>query len=183
MPRIISAVIISHQFVYNISPTLSLRVSKTGNENICGPKNTYWGCVHEGSANIQNWEKYYGKSTSETVTIEYATGKSYRFSVEHTFDYNELYYSNDHRMVGELTITVNNEVLGTFSHPNEPKTDTHNQDQSVNAAYKGIIYVNVDCDNECQCSVQTVLPTCLIRAEIKFPTIENAPEFGYHNDL
>jgi len=162
----------------------SLQATKVGKKKMCGSENpqVWWGCVHEGSAKIVNFEYYEKSSQSESVTIEGAAGNSYRIKVEHKFDAEETYYSEDHKMAGALTIKTNDTVLGVYRHPENANTDTHNQDKSVNAAYKGIIYVNVDCNEQCQCSVQSVVPTCPIRAEIKFPSIEDA-EYGYHNDF
>jgi len=163
----------------------NLQATKAGKKKVCGSENkkVWWGCVHEGFAKLENFVEYTSSSQSESVTIERAAGNSYRIKVEHNFDVEETYYTEDHTMAGELTIKINDNVLGIYSHPDNSNTDSHNQDKSVNAAYKGIIYVNVDCNQQCDCSAQVILPTCTIRAELKFPSIEDAPEYGYHNDF
>merc|ERR1740124_1275401 len=166
-----------------------LEVSKAGNHKVCErTKNTNWGCVHKGVAKIINWEKHWGAqstSTSESVTIEYAASSSYRFKVEHVFDIDETYYEDDYMMRGELTIAVNDKVLISHSHPSGKtrQVDTHNSDGSVNAAYKGIGYIDVECNDKCVCEVKTSEPKCTVLAQMKFPAVKDAEFFGYHNDF
>lgn len=167
----------------------SLQVTRMGTAKICGPKSTSWGCNHKGNAEIKNYEYYTGGvSTSESATIVDANGYTYRFKLQHEFDYYETYYDEDHKLVGTLSISLNNKVLGNFSHPKNGDQDTHNDDGSLNGAYKGIIFVDVTCNRGCKCVAKKVTPTCPVVAEMKFPNIDGGnfgrvASYGYHNDF
>jgi len=165
---------------YNGYHSDTLQVTKTGKKKICGTDNkkTWWGCVHKGTAKIENFEYYESTSQSESVTIENVNGNSYRFKVQHKFSSEETYYDEDYKMAGELIIAANDVMLGNFSHPSD--VDTHDGG-TVNAAYGDVMFVNVDCTRQCECSVTDVLPTCKVRGEINFPSVKNA-YYGYHND-
>ena len=170
--------------MYPILPTASLTVIMKGEEEACGQDNQWpsWGCLHMGNAYIQNWGQQ-PYSSEETATIDDARGNSYRFKIEHKFEIYETYYDFDYNMVGELSIAINENVVDIFSHPKNGKVDTHNKDGSVNAAYEGIIFVDVTCTSQCKCTTESVVPSCPVRAEIKFPSVDDAPYYGYHNDL
>lgn len=163
----------------------SLRVTKKKKAEICGYDitNTTWGCVHEGIATYGNWptDKEYFSNT-ESATIEDAKG-SYTFKMQHTFDDYSLYYPQDHKIVGNLVILLNGNTIGSFK-PEKNGEDTH-VGGYVNAAYKGVVLADVKCKGVCDCTVKEKIPTCPIRAEIRYPSLKVAETTGikgYHKE-
>ena len=147
---------------------------------------TEWGCMHDGgTAQISNWMEGDGifSRDSESVLIKNGMNGNFRFSLEHSFEEKEKNpkYKKDHKMVGNMTLSINDKEMGTFNHPKNNKMNTHLEDGTVNPDYKGTIYVDVKCDSDCNCDIHQHQPECEINAELSFTDFKGST-YGYHND-
>ena len=122
---------------------------------------------------------------SESVLIKNGKDGNFRFSLTHSFDENEdnEKYKKDYKMVGVMTLLINNQKKGSFNHPHSNGVDTHLKNGAVNPEYQGQRYVDVKCDSDCNCDIQQHAPTCEIKAEISFPNKFPGNSYGYHNDM
>ena len=113
-------------------------VSKEGEETPCyyDESSTSWGCHDTGDAMIAKWKNYSSRSTSETVIIDNPEDSSYVFQIRHYNSPEEVYYDEDHKMVGTLKIYVHGEMIGVFRH-------------NVGQNWKNIY---VSCDSICLCT-------------------------------
>jgi len=159
----------------------SLRVARENWNTICSKQKTKtnWGCVHVGEAEIGNWpDEGLSCNEIETVTIEDAEKGVYEFTMQHIFDDWELYYQDedsnnegDDDIVGVLTISVNGVNVGEYNYPKNKNKDTHTSDKFINGEFKDMVFVDVTCDDKCNCTPVKRLPTCHIRAEVRHPSI------------
>jgi len=172
----------------------SLRVTREKKKVICGNKHrtTTWGCTHTGYAEVGNWKGDEGCNEIETATIEDAEDGVYEFTMQHVFDSWELYYQGedtdndgDDDIVGILTISVNGVDIGAYNYPINKDMDTHNSDGSINGEFRDMVFVDVTCDDTCNCIPAKRRPICPIRAEVRHPSVSDMEEdghIGYHND-
>jgi len=167
----------------------SLHVTKENRITICGSdaQTIDWDCVHEGEAEfgVFSDEEHYYRG-NESATINNAAAGRYAFILRHRFhEWEKYYYEIDHEIVGKLTISKNNLAIGTYSHNSTNGTDTHIGGY-INVAYQDILIVDVECDDDCRCTQIEreieMTSICPIRAEIRYPLINNDTEFGYHNN-
>jgi len=76
--------------------------------------------------------------------------------------------AGDHR--ANLKIVINGEVKGSFKHnPNRKKKpikiEEADGDWSINPYYNGNYFVEIDCDDECNCNVVKKPATCRLKVE------------------
>jgi len=146
-----------------------LVVTKKGKQGFnypsCCYKHMYqkWGCRHNGGdAMFENFEDdYYDYLESEEVVIENAKGGIYFLESKHYFnDFEGAYYGDgyeDFKVPGKMTVEVNGEFKGGFSHAKNFKQDTHIgtlPNREVNPEYNGYLKVWMKCDGECNCELK-----------------------------
>jgi len=159
-------------------------IHKIGSQQLCNSDypEAPWGCTHDrgdaafGNLNGEIW------STNETAIISDASNGQFRIKLEHWHDDNEILHSGDQDYVGVMHLSVNDEQPRQFSHPLNGDIDTHNLDGSENLDYKGITYVDVNCDTNCHCDIKEHVPTCVLTAKLKIPQFLEK-ELGYHEDI
>ena len=166
---------------------ISLQITQDNKKSVCSAENRspVWGCEHDGGlAEFGKWQGDFDDwSLTESATIADARGKSYTFLLQHKFDYEyEKYYDDDHMILANLDIIINGQSMGTFNHPKNKNQSTHNEDGTVNANFKGTVFVHVTCDNACACTVQKRLPVCPIRAELSYPVTTSSDYYNYYDD-
>ena len=169
-----------------------MTVSKEGTTTKCSYSNkvTPW-CTHEGDAYFMNTDEryyteddtYYDTVTSESIVIPDAVNGTFEFSVYHDFLYDWQTYDDDYYkyygqdmerddLAAQLKIWVNGK---------ERKTQTHDVDIHLG---DNSFFVDMTCDADCKCNIKKRdTPHCVIEARMDFPSIEDAPYYGYHNDL
>lgn len=148
---------------------LDVEASRPGSNELCNQASTSetdWGCIHSGVAAIWKPEnpEYYSYNHIETVDISNMFGEEIFINVQHHFSDYEKYYDSDHSIQGILSVYVNDELMGEYSHPKNRNIDTHLRDGSINPSYKGAFLVTVNCDNYCNCDVtkKNILPLGIV---------------------
>ena len=172
--------------------TYSITVRKKGESEVCEYNEYYydtgftteWGCTHMGDALISNFKNGEEENISqnETATIDDGNGGRFMFTIDHYFTKNELYYDQDYKMYGTMTLMINGKEKGKYSHPKNANKDTHLEDGAINPEFNGRSYVSVQCDNNCDCEIEQIMPKCELRAVLSQPELDEAPYYGYTSD-
>lgn len=144
-------------------------------------------CDHEGEGLFYYFPaeaNSFDDSTTESVSITDAKNGKYELKMTHIFnEYYEKYYQTDHLIVPEVYVWANGKLLDTFSQDANANQDTHLGDGGVNPEFDDSYYIDVDCDEDCDCRVTMVQDKiCEISVNLMFPTEVNANYYGYHND-
>ena len=175
--------IIPHVYTF----AYSVKIVKVGSDTPCWyyNKETDWGCVHDGDAYV--YYTYYddaNEEESETVSITDVAGGTFYFYIDSFHNYEkEYYYEYDHNIESSLELTIGGESFGPFHPPYNYYDNFDEYDYGyINPQYDGNTLVTVTCDNECVCTVEQTENQCEIKAVLDFPSIEDAPYYGYHND-
>jgi hypothetical protein len=181
----------------------SVQVEKVGSNDACfsGNTKTSWGCTHVGDAffdTTSNAEKF---KERESVRIFNGNGGEYRISVSHVFTEEEVLLDIDQSLNSRanLIVKVNGKRLSkSFRHNRNNIKNTHtdysivygendpvvNENVGfVNPTYNGDYFVDVKCNNKCQCTVARVDAKCRLLARLTFPTIDDQSDYGYHSDI
>lgn len=103
-----------------------------------GPTFTSWSCVHDGDARVIKKENHFRKEI-ETMTIRKALNGEFEFKANHWDDGGEDAYTNTYSIPSTMTLSINDGDMHVF--------------QTQNDTSIGSIYVNVQCDSMCDCSV------------------------------
>jgi len=131
-------------------------------------------CIHESYAdsyNAENDDKD-DHPELESLLITEAANAKFKFTVQYDYStYESFYDQSNHEITGALTIWINGKNEGTYEHRSDLVKES-----------RGAFYVDVDCDELCNCSVLRSDPACNIQAHVNFPTLDEAPYYGYHND-
>jgi len=179
----------------------TMSVNLNGSDESCSPvsTNTKW-CTHEGKAEFYRpaddyYYDYDSISTTESIVIPEALGKSFDFTIKHIYDDYETYYSNDHTLNGDIVTFVDGKKK-VFKR--DIDKDTHIYDDEIkdwvpNPEYDTAIFLQLVCDDGCDCTIEEVVNTsgCQLTAKLKFPNFENMVGdsveqdgyYGYHNDF
>lgn len=183
----------------------SVQVEKIGNGDICfsGNVKTNWGCTHVGDAFLDTLSNPVPNKFKdrESVRIFNGNGGEYKITVSHVFTEEEvlLDVSQTWESRANLIVKVNGRRLSkSFRHKQARKENTHtdysivysenaavaNENVGfVNPKYIGDYFVNVKCNNKCECTVDQVNPTCRLFARVTFPVIDAESAYGYHADI
>lgn len=180
----------------------SVQVQKVGSSDPCysGNTKTTWGCTHVGDAFFDTLSQAEKFKDLESVRIFNGNGGEYRITVSHVFTEEEVLLdtvqTRDSR--ANLIVKVNGKRLSkSFRHNRNNIKNTHtdysivysnnapvtNENVGfVNPAYNGDYFVDVKCDNKCQCTVTKVDNKCRLSARLTFPVIDPESQYGYHSD-
>ena len=144
-------------------------------------------CDHEGDGYASFPSNYDDDntdvSTSELISITEAAKGKYEFKVTHKFNQNELYYPTDHLIVGKLHVWITGEDENIFVQDVNEDRDTHRNDELINPEFDESYYVDVSCDDACECTFTKVQDKfCEIDVKVMFPEDINANYYAYHND-
>jgi len=135
-----------------------VEVRKIGSDELCNKDtigDTSWGCTHGGLAAVWNPEntEYYDYHHSAVVDVPNVFGTTIELDVRHNFNDFELYYEKDHRIQGILSVYINDQLMGEYTHPMNKNADTHLASGMVRTTYKGNYLVTAKCDDSCNCQV------------------------------
>ncbi len=167
--------------------------------DICSSSNpkTHWECSHEGNA-IVDFERATGNNerNDQKARIQFAAGQSFLVQVRHDFSTQEVHQppptpdSADMRSM--LTVKVNGRKKKTFRSPRNIGIPSHiveevfafddNSDGLVdlsgyiNPEYRGTYFVMINCDDDCECSIQKQAPEtkCEVTAKL-VPSLQTYP--------
>jgi len=174
----------------------SLQVEKAEDGEVCYSKNqkTDWGCNLVGDAFFDNTS---GVRKAEIARVFNAGGGTYTLRVSHDFLEADVLQSKTvtKKSLANLIVKVNGKRLGTFKHKGKNQ-ETHEGvplDVSpdnlnvgfINPEFNGDYSVEVNCNDECECTVERVEQTCKLQAQVRYPGItgKSDNEYGYHADV
>ena len=170
----------------------SLRVTQIGLESdVCYAEVGYtsWGCKHkQGDGFVQGDGELITKS-AERIRIVRAAGKEYKIAVVHRYSQQEIQYMED---LGEnwvdgrpnVIVKTTGQKKKTFKPPKSKNKSTHwdfaqlssemtnpkDNDFSgfVNFEHNGDFFVNIACDEECNCAIEKKQPECKLRSYLAY---------------
>ena len=159
---------------HTIQPQDSVQAEKIGSEQVCDASNngntTEWSCTHDGGASLAPQASRAGLTAeSETIRIFAGAGATHLLTVKHQFSKDDASdEGGDHR--ANLKIAINGEEKGRFKHnPNRNKEaikiEEADGDWSINPYYNGNYFVEIDCDDECNCNVVKKAANCRLKVE------------------
>jgi len=174
----------------------SLQVEKAEDGEVCYSENqkTDWGCNLVGDAFFNNTS---GVRKAEIARVFNAGGGNYTLRVSHDFLETDVLQSTTvtKNSLANLIVKVNGKRLGKFKHKGKYQ-ETHEGvplDVSpdnlnvgfINPEFNGDYSVKVNCNDECECTVERVEQTCKLQAQLAFPgfTEKSDNEYGYHSDV
>ncbi len=163
---------------------------QTLTDEVCSSSNkkTRWGCTHKGEAFVEFDEHGQVGRGEQNVKISKAAGKNFIVQVRHQFAHKEAHQeppmdknSVDMRSLFKVSVNGNN-LKKTLKPPRNIGIPTHNVedafeyddegfeiDQSgyINPAYRGTYFANIECDDDCNCTMKRQkLDKCEVTAKL-----------------
>ncbi len=185
----------------------SVQIEKTGEDRVCfsGDPKTNWGCTqviisplaskaptgYGGDAFIIGENGFFNKRHASARIYDGRNGK-FTVGVSHIFTEEEvLEEPPDFHKRANLIIKVNGVAhTQSFRHGKNKIKPTHlgydivnsnNENVGfINPEYNGDFFVDIDCDNECNCEIVKRKEVCKLKAQLKFTDI--AEEFGQQTE-
>mmetsp|Transcript_14469 Transcript_14469/g.27232 ORF Transcript_14469/g.27232 Transcript_14469/m.27232 type:complete len:405 (-) Transcript_14469:349-1563(-) len=184
----------------------TVQVERKGNKSdpcFSGNNMTGWGCTHVGDAYLDTLSQTSGQiKDRESVRIFNGNSGEYRITVSHVFTEEEVLLTNAQTAESRANLVVkvngSNILKRSFRH-NKNKNKNSHTDYSivyneganavnpnvgfVNPTYNGDYFVDVKCDDQCNCQITKVDATCRLRARLTFPVIDEQSAYGYHANV
>lgn len=176
-----------------------VKVQREGQSQICysGNDRTDWGCSHiGGDAYVEGTGDFFRKAASSARVYD-ARNAKLTIGVSHRFSEKEVLQESDGNVLGRsnLIIRVNGSMStgGSLRHNRNTYKHTHDGFDQVNALnrnigfvnplYNGDYFVDIVCDNSCNCSITKRNAECRLKAQLKFPKVDETDYHGFHKDV
>ena len=179
-----------------------LQVEKMNEDQACYSRNnkTNWGCVHAGDAFFDGRGADGFTKKRETINIYNGKEGNFKITVSHVYTEEEVLQADDCG-AGRANLIVkvngknhNQSIRHTKNKGKETHTDydvvidegavARNENVGfINPNFNGDYFVEVACDDQCECDIVQKDAECRLKAQLKFPRIADASEYGYHSDM
>jgi len=175
----------------------TVQIAKAGEEQVCysGNVQTDWGCTHVGDAFIDGRRQYSFRNEPASVRIYDGKSATFKVGVSHRFSEDEVRQGLDYGDGrANLIVKINGQMqTQSFRHNQNEFKETHEGYDRVspgntnigfvNPFYNGDYFVEIECDDQCQCGIVQKQADCRLKGSLKFPKIEDSTYYGYHSDV
>ena len=171
-------------------------ITKEGEAEPCYSSNskTFWGCTFFGNDASINTMGSTLEKTRSVIRVYDARQSSLRIGVSHRFNEQEVMEDFDETVRSNLVIKVNGQMLsksfrhsknlGRLTHSGFDQVSTVNENVGfVNPEYNGDYFVDIDCDQQCNCNIVQKDAICRLKAQLKFDPIVDESNYGFRRDF